>query len=125
MRDDPMSPIFHFLVLAVYVGSNTNFRISVGSAGFLDANMVVSQMQNSCIGGIAKHEPQREGFCVAVEYRLNSMSSSRQQKMYWWPSHSSRPMTTDPGCCGNWRQFSSFDAVLLNVLRQTHTLHFI
>ena len=56
------------------VGSNANFSVCLGGnlqiLAFLDTNMVVSPMQNSCVGGLPNTMAQCKCFCVAVEYRL-------------------------------------------------------
>ena len=61
---DPTQTIFHWLAFAL---GATQLLV------FLDTNMLVSPMQNSCVGGIAQCDgPTRMFFHVAVEYRLES-----------------------------------------------------
>ena len=46
--------------------------LALGNANFhiLDTNMLVSPTQNAGVGGIVQRRPQRQVFCVLVEYRL-------------------------------------------------------
>ena len=77
---DPTQPIFHWLASGVGVGANANFKFCVGTKANLkglrwlqDTNMLVSPTQKSGVGGIAQRQPRRQVFCIAVEYRLNSL----------------------------------------------------
>ena len=54
-------PLAHVGARVGCAGVNIGFAGFVyGAWGFMDANMLVSALQNSCIGGIAQHEaPKR------------------------------------------------------------------
>ena len=55
---DPTRPIFHLFALGVCLGVTQIFAFALGVIfAFLDTNMLVSSTQNSCVEGIAQHEP--------------------------------------------------------------------
>ena len=73
MADARILPIFHLFTLGVCVGGNANFSVALGVTqilAFLDTNMLVYSMQNFAFGVLSNAHPQREKFCVSVEYRL-------------------------------------------------------
>ena len=45
---------------------------ALGLRGFSDTNILVSASESVTLGARPNAKPQREWFCVAVEYRLNT-----------------------------------------------------
>ena len=63
-----MQPILYLFVLGVCIGGNENFRFGVWG----NTNFSVFSTNIFALGVWPNVNPQREGFCIAVEYRLNS-----------------------------------------------------
>ena len=79
MRDlcvgDPTQPIFHWLALGFCVGGNANLRVHVGSK---IPTCWYPQRKILALGVLPNANPQRQGFCVAVEY-----STATQNHWRW------------------------------------------
>ena len=52
-----------------------------------DTNMLVSPTQISGVGSIAQRQTRRQGFCVAVEYRLKSIYHQNTNPCGWVGLH--------------------------------------
>ena len=71
--EDPTPPIFHGLALGFRVGENANlgFRVRV-CVGSKIPTCWYPQRQILASGALPNAKPQRQVFCVAVQYRLYS-----------------------------------------------------
>ena len=88
MPGDQMRPILHLLAMGIRVRGNTKFRVRVGSTGFIDTNMLVSQTQNSRVEGIGGGGG---GLQWNIGFRVwnNSNIKHQREKQETAPDHSS------------------------------------
>ena len=73
---DPTQPIFHLRALRVCVRGNANCRVHVGGKIFEIPTCWYPQRKILTLGILPNANLQREGFCVAVEYRHLKVSNS-------------------------------------------------
>ena len=70
---DPTQPIFHWLVLGLCVRANANFKFCVWGEG-LAPRCWYPQRKVLASGALPNANPRRQVFCVAVEYRLKTLT---------------------------------------------------